>query len=200
MTTIPATSGIYRIRNTVNGKFYIGSATNLYQRRHVHFHELRNQIHFNPKLQAAFNKHGEQAFAFEVIELVLTPFLIEREQFYLDTLQPFGRNGYNIAPLAGSALGVKHSLATRKKQRIAHIGKSRANFGRNGPSKGYRPPPGFYERQKKNLIIIDPDGKEYCVFGIQDFCKAHYLTPSCIIKVARGERKDHKGYKARFPE
>src|ERR1700726_4028557 len=92
---IPETSGIYRIVNTLNGKFYIGSAVNLRIRRKNHFVTLRNNAHKNPYLQRAFNKHGEQAFTFEVIELVLVPFLIEREQHWFEKLQPFGQNGYN---------------------------------------------------------------------------------------------------------
>lgn len=46
--------------------------------------------------------------------------LIEREQHYIDALQP----EYNIAPLAGSLLGFKHSEAAKQKMSEAHKGKA----------------------------------------------------------------------------
>lgn len=123
---IPTTSGIYRITCTTTGKFYIGSAINLQNRRRVHFHHLRRNTHHSITLQRAWNKYGEQAFIFEVVELVLVAFLIEREQFWLDTLLPFDGNGYNIDRVAGSRLGQHVSLETREKLRQANLGKKQS--------------------------------------------------------------------------
>jgi hypothetical protein len=47
--------------------------------------------------------------------------LIEREQHYLDELDPY----FNTCKVAGSALGVKHSKETRRKLSEAHKGKKR---------------------------------------------------------------------------
>lgn len=60
--------GIYKIINVVNNKFYVGSAVNLSRRRARHFSELRTQKHNNGHLQAAWNKYGEQAFVFVVVQ------------------------------------------------------------------------------------------------------------------------------------
>lgn len=62
--------GIYKIINVVNNKFYVGSAVNLSRRRARHFSELRNNRHSNGKLQNAWNKYGEQAFVFVVVEVL----------------------------------------------------------------------------------------------------------------------------------
>lgn len=62
--------GVYKIVNTVNDYFYIGSAVNLKRRKTRHFSELRNQKHNNARLQAAWNKYGESSFTFEVVEYV----------------------------------------------------------------------------------------------------------------------------------
>lgn len=59
--------GIYKLTNTVNGKFYIGSSINCNSRRKVHFSKLRSNTHDNKHLQASFNKYGRDAFIFEVI-------------------------------------------------------------------------------------------------------------------------------------
>lgn len=60
--------GIYKIINIVNNKFYVGSAVNLQRRRSRHFSELRTGVHNNRHLQAAWNKYGEEAFIFVVVE------------------------------------------------------------------------------------------------------------------------------------
>jgi len=61
-------SGIYKIINVVNNKFYVGSAVDLRRRKTRHFSELRLGKHNNAHLQAAWNKYGEKAFTFVVIE------------------------------------------------------------------------------------------------------------------------------------
>ena len=112
----PQTSGIYRITCTINGKFYIGSALDLRVRQRQHLSDLRRNKHHSITLQRAWNKYTEEAFIFEVLELTLPPFLLEREQYWLDKLKPFNpKNGYNIAHNAHSRLGLKASAETRKK-------------------------------------------------------------------------------------
>ena len=60
--------GIYKIINVVNNKFYVGSAVDLKRRKTRHFSELRNGKHNNRHLQAAWQKYGEQAFIFVVVQ------------------------------------------------------------------------------------------------------------------------------------
>jgi group I intron endonuclease len=62
--------GIYKIINVVNNKFYVGSAVNFSRRKARHFSELRHNKHNNRWLQASWNKHGESAFVFAVVEEV----------------------------------------------------------------------------------------------------------------------------------
>lgn len=60
--------GIYKIINVVNNKFYVGSAVDLKRRKARHFSELRTGKHNNRHLQAAWQKYGEAAFIFVVVE------------------------------------------------------------------------------------------------------------------------------------
>lgn len=120
---IPSASGIYKITCTANGKIYIGSAANLRKRKSDHFRELGQNVHHNPHLQRAWNKYGEAAFIFEVWELVLPMSLTAREQYWFNRLKPFGRRGFNIAPTAGSSLGMECAPATREKLRQINIGR-----------------------------------------------------------------------------
>ena len=111
--------GIYCIENIQNNKKYIGSSIHCEKRRRRHFSELKNKKHKNKKLQYAYNKYGFDNFSFYVIEKVTDKnLLIEKEQFYIDSLKPF----YNINKIADSCLGVKRSKATKEKIRQANLG------------------------------------------------------------------------------
>lgn len=104
-------SGIYEIVNLVNGKRYVGSAVDLAQRWREHRWGLKGRRHGNRHLQASWEKYGEAAFSFVVIELCEPAALIEREQAAIDRLQP----EYNICPTAGSTLGRPHTAEARAK-------------------------------------------------------------------------------------
>lgn len=79
---IMRTSGIYQIVNTINQKKYIGSSNNTDRRWHEHKKHLRKNNHDNIHLQHAWNKYGEKAFIFEVIEIVNNKSLLcDREQY-----------------------------------------------------------------------------------------------------------------------
>ena len=95
-------SGIYQIRNLVNGKIYIGSAEEFYRRKNYeHFYLLKRNKHVNRKLQRAYNKYGKQNFIFEIIEFVEDKNkLLEHEQYWMDRYNVV-KNGYNIQPKAG---------------------------------------------------------------------------------------------------
>lgn len=108
-------SSIYKIRNKINGKLYIGSAVKISLRWARHRCDLNLNRHQNRLLQRAWNKYGVDAFIFEIIEVVEPAKLIEREQFWLDWLKPI----YNLTPTAGNSLGVKHTEETRKRMSLA---------------------------------------------------------------------------------
>jgi group I intron endonuclease len=115
-----AVSGIYEIVNLVTGKRYVGSARNLRTRKIDHFKLLRRGTHHSRHLQASFNKYGGDRFEFRVIEYVRDQAdLVVREQHYFDTLGP----EYNIARVAGSCLGVRHSDEAKAKMSAFHKGK-----------------------------------------------------------------------------
>lgn len=105
-------SGIYRIINKKNGKVYIGSTRNFRKRMREHLFSLRNNKHVNNYLQHAFNKYGEDHFAFEVYqEADDIDKLLDLEQKILNTLKPYNSEiGYNISKYATSyrVTGVDH--------------------------------------------------------------------------------------------
>ena len=64
-------SGIYAIVHIETGRKYVGSAVNLTKRWNIHRHGLRNKKHHSAALQRAWDKYGEAAFSFEVLEVVV---------------------------------------------------------------------------------------------------------------------------------
>lgn len=61
---------VYKIRNVVNQKFYVGSTTNKKVRFKNHLRLLRKGKHHCCHLQSAWNKYGEDCFKFEVVEII----------------------------------------------------------------------------------------------------------------------------------
>lgn len=111
----PRTAGIYEIVNTVNGKRYVGSAINLARRFCEHRRTLKAGNHSNAKLQAAWGKYGAESFAFSVLRLCLPGECVRLEQVEIDGTKP----AYNIAPIAGSVLGLKKTQEQIQKT-VAH--------------------------------------------------------------------------------
>lgn len=60
--------GIYKVINVLNNKFYVGSAVDFKRRKRLHWWRLRRGDHANKHLQAAWNKYGEKAFTFVIVE------------------------------------------------------------------------------------------------------------------------------------
>jgi len=100
---IKTQAGIYRIKNTKNEKIFIASTMNLKTMNGRRF-ELAMGSHKNKLLQSDWNEFGENAFVFEVLEVLeikedeyfdAKDALEKLEGKWLDALQPFGERGYN---------------------------------------------------------------------------------------------------------
>jgi len=116
-------SGVYIIRNTISGKFYVGSSAVVHERCEQHFYSLSLGTHHNKHLQAAYVKYGERAFVFEVLEHCDEATMYEREQYYLDTLQAV-ELGYNIAREVLVPPREPLSVEAREKIRVAMTGRT----------------------------------------------------------------------------
>jgi group I intron endonuclease len=136
-----AMSVIYRITCIENKKYYIGSTVNKVQRWARHRRDLRTDKHKNKNMQASWNKYGEAAFLFEIIEVVEDALqLMAVEQRWLDACvgQPecFNYNKFADAPWRGKSgaempmYGKKLSLESRAKLSAALSGDKHPNWGR----------------------------------------------------------------------
>jgi group I intron endonuclease len=115
--------GIYAIINVVSQKIYVGSSIDVINRLEYHQAKFRRGLHWNPHMQSAWDKYGEEKFEFYLIRKCGEDKLIQLEQLWISKLNAFGRGGYNMAPVAGSTRGMKLSLETRAKISAGQIGR-----------------------------------------------------------------------------
>ncbi len=98
----PKTAGVYQIKNTINGKFLLGSSLNLHGPWNRHKFALTTVGHPNRALQADWNTFGADAFTFEILATVKedpdvhpSDALKMLEDEWTKKLDPYGENGYN---------------------------------------------------------------------------------------------------------
>ena len=103
-------SGVYRWTNLNTGFSYVGSSVNL-SKRFTSYYSYSFLAKNNMIIYKALLKYGYSSFQLEILEYCDPKECIEREQYYLDYLNP----EYNIFKIAGSSLGHKHTEETLAK-------------------------------------------------------------------------------------
>jgi len=144
-------SGIYKITNLKNGKFYIGSSKDIEFRWIEHKKHLNGNYHINKKLQNAWNFYGKENFEFTIVELVSNDetFLLEREQFYFDIFKPYIKEiGYNIGEKSSGGDNFTHN--PNKENIREHL--SDINLGAKNPMHGKKHSDEAKEKQKDRAV------------------------------------------------
>jgi len=120
-------SCIYAWHNKFDRKIYIGSAINLWRR----FLSYKNSFSSkggrnNIKLIRANKKYGFGSIKIHILEIINKDKaqLKNKEQYFLDTLNPFNTNGYNISKSSERPLNCKLSKIGRKKIKLRHTGEN----------------------------------------------------------------------------
>lgn len=130
--------GLYTIRNTRNGMFYIGSSKNIRKRILAHKASMKKGKHSNWKIRRDYKRYGAGSFQFDVMLQCPEANLRELEQAWLD-MWVGDELCYNIADIADEPynkglkgkdnpmygktgalhprFGIKHSQAVIDKQR-----------------------------------------------------------------------------------
>lgn len=111
-------SGIYKIQSIAEPeKFYIGSSVNIQSRKRQHFSMLKLNKHDATYLQNYYNKHGKESLVFHIIEECCQEKLTQREQYYIDILNPI----FNSRKNAESNYG--HKFSEEVKQNMSNAQK-----------------------------------------------------------------------------
>jgi group I intron endonuclease len=126
-------TGIYKIVCKANSCEYYGSTLQFRERFYSHSRHLNSGIHFNSRLQRAWNKYSETGFSFEILEICSPESRRDLEGRYLFEAG-FGTNDklFNSMPvgdlltwpkamreqISSKLKGIKRSEATRLKMSL----------------------------------------------------------------------------------
>ena len=125
-------SGIYKIINKIDGKYYVGSSEHIYRRFYNHLLWLKRNSHHSGKLQNAWNKCGELNFILVIIEETSINELLSVEQQYLDIAKTEKEMCYNVSfDSIASMRGRKHSEETKRLMSLSHKGDKSHWFGKH---------------------------------------------------------------------
>lgn len=182
--------GIYKITHIAKPiEFYIGSASStfngkkcqkgFYRRFLEHLRALEHKKHDSKYLQNVVNKYGIEGIRFEIIEIVDSTdrkIILEREQYYLDTLKPT-YNSSTIARCPTVPYTVERKKAVSKRM------------------KGRKLPDSVYDIRRIPIFQFTKDGdlvKRYNS-GTQA-SKETNIDRGSINNVALGKRESAGGY------
>jgi len=117
-------AGIYMWTNKESNKRYIGSTFDLFKRLSNYYSIAHISQSKTMYINRALFHHGYSAFSLTIYEEIdisilskeqAKKFILELEQFYIDSLEP----EYNLLKIAGFRLGSNHSEETLAKMRKA---------------------------------------------------------------------------------
>lgn len=203
--------GIYGIHNKVNDKWYVGQSNNIRKRNLYELRNLRNGVfHYNNSnnhIVQAWQKYGENAFEWVVLEECEIDKLDEREIFWIREKDSY-RNGYNQTLGGGGSRGVIVSEETKRKMSLSSKGEKHPFWGKHRTEEtkkklslwrtGRKGMP-MTEKVKKILIesrrikiICNENGKIYS--SMSEASRELNLDVSAIAKNCKGKRSTVKGY------
>lgn len=87
---------IYKIINNLTNEKYVGQTTNFSRRISDHKQALKANKHINPKLQASWNKYGEDAFSITKEEFDLTKEELNQKEIEEIQKEDSFNNGFNL--------------------------------------------------------------------------------------------------------
>jgi group I intron endonuclease len=188
-------TGIYGIRNKINGKIYVGSTKDFKQRKRKHLSLLRLKKHHNKHLQNSFNKYGEKTFIWIMLEKVHKLEILHIQEkvwiIKLNTTNP--ANGYNINEEPNAMQGRHHTEQTKKLLSEQRIGQ---NKGANNPNYGKKQPLSVRlqmatnnsntKLNKKNILIIVRLLKEKVPH--ENIAKKFNVSRTVITRISNGTR------------
>lgn len=190
---------IYMIRNTANGKVYIGQTRQGIARRraeHVARFNLGERDH---KLYQAMRKYGLEAFEFSVLCCCLSPdYLDDAEAALIADYNSFHR-GYNMTCGGDSVADeTRAKLSAKLKGRKAPWAQATWEVRRrNGTDKidmreyALR---GDAHPSASTYLVRDPEGIEHRVVGLRAFCRPRSLDHKTMLDTLKGKQRHHKGY------
>mgnify|MGYP002507802090 CR=1 FL=1 len=106
---------IYRIKNKINNKMYVGQTKNSVARRWTeHKRDAKNPKYAGFYIHRAIKKYGVENFEVDILEEAPCDLLNEREVYWINYYDTF-KHGYNLT--SGGGQNIEVSDATKEKHR-----------------------------------------------------------------------------------
>ena len=193
--------GIYKIRNLVNKKFYVGSSNNVYERFRAHKKLLRGNRHHCKHLQAAWNKYGEDCFVFKIVaHIVAVEDLFTAEngwlQQWVGTPECYNSGRSAEAPMRGMPKELTHNYGkpVPPEQRLKIAATLKATYAANPeshPRLGKKHTPEALAKIAANRT--PPAGEAHYRYG-------KTVSPEVREKIGAAQRGVKKGPRVYTPE
>lgn len=192
-------SGIYKIINKVNGKYYVGSSNDIIGiggRWREHLNALNRNYHHNRYLQRSWNKYGPTNFRFVIVEIIPEFKLVIIEQRYLNIAKQEQNKCYNSKFISERG-GGQFSNEVRKRLSESKKGSKNPNWKKK------------FSKDHKEKMRIAHQGKSYIttkyqfynIFTNEIFVGSKFelytkfgLNRTCIFDVVRGRQNHTKGW------
>jgi group I intron endonuclease len=116
-------SGIYLIKNKINGKVYVGQTINISKRWKSHLFPSTFEKNKKKPLYEAFEKYGIENFEFSVLEYCNKEFLNDREIYWIAEKKSLSPNGYNIQN--GGQIEYSYTSTEEHRKKLSEAGKGR---------------------------------------------------------------------------
>jgi len=185
----------YAAINLTNKKFQVGSTTD-FERRCQEHHKGKGDLEF----QRSLRKNPENFYWIVSEDDGLET--RDEEQYYLDFYH--GTTWcYNYNPSASMPPSPRGRTWTWPENKIGlYRGENSPNYGRKHKPETIA----LMKEQRRGekhhmatpIYLIHPDGAEEYFSYLTAACEKYNLQQPNLRKVALGERKQHKGFKARF--
>jgi len=126
---------VYKIKNLVNGKLYIGKTCNPDERWHDHLTAAKYKKDSCP-IHRAINKYGEDNFEFSIIEEYESDEkALSGEVFWIaehkTNISKYGNQfGYNLTDGGEGVAGLIHTEESKRKMSEAVMGEKNHNYGK----------------------------------------------------------------------
>lgn len=209
--------GVYQIINILNNHKYIGSSYDIFKRFSIHKNSLKKNKHHSIYLQRAWDKYGEDAFKFEILEECSRDEKVKMEGQYFQIHNPEYNVSKNpLAPMEGRkhsketlskmksarrpkgkdawCFGKKATFKTREKMKLAHTGSTRNTETKIKMSKTAKKIKAW-ERMKTHIEslkkkIIDNTGQVF--ESLSSAARAHKMSVQAVCDILKGRTKQSR--------
>lgn len=175
---------IYKVKNNVNGKIYIGFTQDFERRKSAHI-SLSNRGS-TTKFHRALRKYGEEAFEWEIVFQGKDEYHILNwaEPFFIKEYDAFSKNGYNMT--SGGENGATQSDETKRKRSESLTGEKHPLFGKNHSQKSKEKMSvshgGDRNANAKTFKFISPTGEIFIIKGqFKKFCEENSLSRKVMV-------------------